>query len=507
MSVEDFSEALKRKAEEAAAKWDDPTPLVPDHQKAEPYPIDALSPTIRGAVETYQSFGQQPIELVACSALATASLACQGLADVDRNGLTGPISLSFVSVARSGERKSSADKRMRKAAADWEIDRRRQQAQSIKAANRDLAIWKAKRDGMLGKIKSLASRSGADVERQQLESKLRLHEEDEPKVPPEVQLFYEDTSAEKLVINLATGWPSASLWSDEGGLVIGSYAMSETSALGFLTLLNRLWDGNSFNRERVSRESVHLRGRRFTVSLMLQPRTLETLVATGDGIARSVGAFSRFLMAWPNSTMGTRLYRQEKPASEQDVFNARVRALLDKPLPLDQDLCLDPPKLRMAGKAFEAWRSLHDTVENTLGIAGEFCDLTDFGAKAAEHAARLAAVIHLFENGNPASEISLDTVVKGATLALWHLNEARRIFSILGQVGALDDAQVLLDWLRARTEPPRVGDILRLGPYCLRDKSRRDRAIEALELHGIAHREKPDGGAETLILNPKIQKT
>src|SRR5438128_9035919 len=86
-----------------AARWPDPEPLG-DAGAERPYPLDALPPILGDAVAEYQSYGQQPVPMVACSGLASASLAAQPLADVvrDRN-LVGPISLYTLIIAISGE--------------------------------------------------------------------------------------------------------------------------------------------------------------------------------------------------------------------------------------------------------------------------------------------------------------------------------------------------------------------------------------------------------------------
>ena len=137
--------------------WPEPIPLVAEHEKPERYPIEALPATIRAAVMAYQRFGQQPIEMVACALLSTTSLACQGLADVSRDGnLVGPCSLSFLVVAQSGERKTAADRRARRAIEQWQRDKEAELAHVIAGAERQLALWQAEHDGMLLKLKRLA---------------------------------------------------------------------------------------------------------------------------------------------------------------------------------------------------------------------------------------------------------------------------------------------------------------------------------------------------------------
>jgi len=85
-------------------------------EEHKPYPINALPAIIRNAVLSYQEYGQQPLPLIACSALANVSLACQSAANVMRdNLLNSPISLYFLVIAASGERKSAADSAFGKA--------------------------------------------------------------------------------------------------------------------------------------------------------------------------------------------------------------------------------------------------------------------------------------------------------------------------------------------------------------------------------------------------------
>src|SRR3954454_3965563 len=111
------------------------------------------------------------------------------------------------------------------------------------------------------------------------------------------QALMEDVTQKKLAEDIATSWPSSSLWSDEGGTVVGSHGMSEERAMRFLSLLNKLWDGSSFDQRRIGRGHVHIEGRRFTVSLMMQSAVLKKLVGVDGGAARGTGALAWFLIA------------------------------------------------------------------------------------------------------------------------------------------------------------------------------------------------------------------
>src|SRR5690242_8853970 len=128
------------------------------------YPVDALPPIISAAVEEYRAYGQQPLPLIASSALAAASLASQGLADVARDSyLVGPISLNFGIVGMSGERKTSADRHFTTALRDWQIEQREKLAAEAGNYRAELSAWEAEREGLLGKIKNISWKSEADI--------------------------------------------------------------------------------------------------------------------------------------------------------------------------------------------------------------------------------------------------------------------------------------------------------------------------------------------------------
>ena len=105
--------------------------------------------------------------------------------------------------------------------------------------------------------------------------------------------------------------------------------------------------------------------------------------------------------------MGTRFYREGDLSSDALAnFDARLTAMLDYPLPtVGNNMELQPPELPLSFEARQEWIRFHDDVERELGQGGEFHDTKDLAAKSAENAARMAAVMHVIENG-PVGEIS-----------------------------------------------------------------------------------------------------
>jgi hypothetical protein len=462
-----------------------PQPLIAPDEEPRPYPLDALSPAMRAAVSAYQSFGRQPIPLVASSALSVAALATQGLLNVGRDkNLIGPISLNLVVIAESGERKTSADRRMRLSAQQWQQEFRDRHVAEVAEADSRVAAWDAERDGILSKIKSASggksNRSGSSIP--ELKAALAQLEAHRPHRAIMPTLFYEDVTPEALAQEIAAGWPSAALWSDEGALVVGSHGMSDDSALRYFGLLNRFWDGDSFGRFRTTARSFTVTGRRLTCSLMMQHIVLCQLVSVGGGIARGVGFLARFLAAWPHSTMGTRFYREgDLSAPALANWDARIKELLSLALRADvKTMALNPPTIFLSHSAHNHFVEFHNDAERELCRTGEFGEVADFAAKAAENAARIAAVFWAIEQG-PSGEISAEAMQAGAAVASWHLCEANRILGATKVPQAVADATLLVEWMQKHERwqvSPR--EILHEGPARLRDKKRRDRAAKIL---------------------------
>jgi hypothetical protein len=487
----------------------DPDPLIAPDEEPRLYPTDALSPTMRNAVGAYHHFGQQPVPLIALSAMSVAALATQALVNVGRDrNLIGPISLNLAVIAESGERKTSADTRMKRSARRWQQDYRDRHVADVAEADSRIAVWQAQRDGILAKIKSAsgAKPKGAGVGITDLRAALIDLDAHRPSKKVMPTLFFEDVTPEALAQEMAAGWPSAALWSDEGALVIGSHGMSDDTALRYFGLLNRFWDGNSFERFRATSSSFAVVGRRLTCSLMMQHIVLCRLIGAAGGVARGVGFLARFLLAWPCSTMGQRAYREgdlDGPALAK--WDIRIRELLSKPLPADpKTMVLDPPTLALSDQARMHWIDFHDDAERELGRLGQFGDVADFAAKAAENSARIAAIMWVVENG-PDGEIDAATMQAAAAIASWHLHEAKRIVGATNVPQAVSDAALLIEWMQKKSRwriSPR--DVLHEGPSQLRNKMRRDAAAKILIETSHIFELTPPGGTVWTI-NPKLK--
>jgi putative DNA primase/helicase len=190
-----------------------------------------------------------------------------------------------------------------------------------------------------------------------------------------------------------------------------------------------------------------------------------------------------------------------------DLFGARVRELLSQSLPMDERGCLTPAVLDLSPQARAEWVRFHDEVELELGARGELRGVRDVAAKAAENAARLAALFHVLQHGVN-SAIATEEIRAAACIVRWHLNESRRLLADLDTPPTLASAIRLDAWLRneARangTDRVPTKRVYQYGPGCVRD-SRDLRAAMAVLIERGRARIDEDGRRKAVVINPAL---
>ena len=483
--------------------WPDPHPLAAKIEP-EPYPLDALPDTIRAAVEEVTGFVKAPVPLVASSTLAALSLVCQAHIDVKRaDKLHGPVGLFLLTIADSGERKSTCDTFFTSAIRRYQEEQAEAMKPAIKEYQAAIAAWEAERDGILSAVKDAGKKGNAT---DKLLADLTQLQQDKPEPPRVPRLILGDETPENLAWSLAKLWPSAGVLSSEAGVVFGSHGMGKDSAMRNLALLNVLWDGGAHSIGRRTSESFTVRGARLTMGLMIQETTLREYFSKSGGLARGTGFLARFLVAWPESTQGTRNFT-EAPANwpHLDAFHRRITAILNQPAPIDEDGALTPALLSLAPDAKAAWVEYHDAIESELASGGELYDVRDVASKSADNAARLAALFQHFEHGTGGA-IGLDSFERASRITAWHLSEARRFFGELVLPAELADAARLDSWLiehcrQGRTHMVGKNHVRQHGP--LRDGARLDAAIRELSDLERLCLEK-EGKRLTICINPSL---
>lgn len=455
-----------------------PQPLLREIAPGAEYPMHALGP-LADVVQAVQGMAQAPMAIPGASALAVASLAVQGFADVETLGGARALSLYLLTIAGSGERKSSCDAPLMAALRTFEREQGKAQRDDMQSWMNAHAIWKGERDRILNEAKrgKGEKKTAARVDLDALGS--------EPAAPPSADRTVTEPTFEGLTRLFATGQPSLGIFSDEGGQFLGGHAMNSENRQKTLAALNDLWMGNPIRRTRAGDGHATLYGRRLAVHLMVQSGVARCFMA--DPMAADTGFLPRFLICEPRSTIGARLHgTMRRDDSALDRFGARLRDILETPMPMDPDTReLQPRVLALSDAARALLIRYADTVEAAQAPGGDLHRLPGYASKSAEQAARIAGVLTLWRDLH-APEVTAIDMGNAITLAQFHLSEAVRLADAATVSQEIDRAEALRKWLSEGWQEAEimVRDVVRLGPNPLRESPKARAALRMLERHG-----------------------
>src|SRR5262245_25106372 len=264
-----------------AESWSEPDPLTREFIPGDPYPLDALGSILSNAAGVLHEVIQAPGAICGQSVIAAAALAVQAYADVEIDGRVYPTSEYFLSVAKTGERKTATDRAALAPHTKRQRDLQLHYAEKIIEHEADLAAWRKARDEALSskKNKSREAKKAALLELGP-----------EPQGPINAILTTEEPTYEGLVKAFVSGWPSMGLFSDEGGRFIGGHGMNPENQLKTIAGLSKLWDGSPTTRTRAGDGNILVYGKRLSLHLMTQPEVSDFLF--GNSLLTAQGILS-----------------------------------------------------------------------------------------------------------------------------------------------------------------------------------------------------------------------
>lgn len=461
----------------AAASADEPKrPLFRAVPPAPAFLAEELGP-LRDAADAIHLMTQAPMAMCGQSVLAAATLAVQPHRDVRLpGGGRKPLTGLFVSIAESGERKTSVDRLALAMAYDVEEQWRQEREAELTAYVNDLEAWKAARDAAKKKYKG---------------DRLAIHAAlnaigAEPKAPPQAMMIVDDFSPEALVRHLRDSRPWAGIFTSEGGILMGGHAFQDEKIMSTGALLNTLWDGSPIRRTRVVTGTAFLPGRRVSGHLMMQQVVADKLL--GNSMLEGLRLLARALVVAPESTAGTRFYRSEPSACLFALrnYNDRLGTLFRRPPPTKPDApdVLDPLVLCLHEDARKMWINFYDEVERDLAPNGELAPIRAFGSKMAEHAGRLAAVMSTYADPDT-MEVTAEAMAGGIALTQHY---AAQLLRLQGSASVSPDLRLaarLLEWWQAQSSPKcHLAMIYQRSLSALGDAAKARRIVGILEEHG-----------------------
>ncbi len=456
-----------------------PRPLRRPLRPANPYPVQMLGDLLNAAAVGIQSKTLAPIEICAQSVLAAATLAVQGHADVELPfGQTRPLSCFFITIADSGERKSSCDQEALRPFEQKEERGLSEHKSEMSSWQNKMTAWEKARTVTLHKSKSESPEAIA--------AKLDALG-DAPPPPINPLLTCPEPTYEGICRHLKYGEPSVGVFADEGGQFASGHGMQEDNRTKTAAAFCSLWDGKPIKRVRAGDGTTVLLGRRISVHLMMQHSVANTLLS--DSGLLDQGLLSRFLLCAPESTIGTRFSTNVNSSSIEalDEYNAEISRILDLLLPLKEGTQneLNPRTLKLNGEASCRWIGFSDEVEKKMAKGNEWKQIRGFANKIPEQAARIAGVLALIDNIN-AGVIEGHHMHSGILLSAYYAGEALR----LQEHGYADPdlilAEKLLEWLHESWSLNKISlpDIYQRSLNAISDKKTAKRIVSVLEDHG-----------------------
>lgn len=469
-------------AQEIMAEQDQPQPLRKPKAEAQQFPVKVLPTILQNAVLRLHKKIQAPLAICAQSILAVSNLAVQGHANImlPTIGQHRPISCFFLTIAESGERKSSCDN------------------EALAAIKTHEAKLKADYDASM---ESWQNASDAFETQRQMILKDRKHYQDinskkkaldnlgrRPSHPLTPLLICPEPTFEGLCKLMQNGHPSLGIFSAEGGQFISGHGMKEENKIRTATALSSAWDGEAIKRIRAGDGATILVGRRLSMHLMAQPTIAASFLSDLD--LKSQGLLSRVLVTSPRTAIGTRFQRKNNDSEAElllDPFEEQITIILSLQPKTKLDCLneLEPRIIRLTKEAKKIYQEYADRTEEKMIDGGIYESIRGFASKLPEHALRLAATMALVE------DIGIELLNPkyleiGIEVANFYASESLRLFD----EGVTDPkiilAEKLLNWLHNNWHEAHISlpDIYQSSINAISTKAKATEIVKILEEHG-----------------------
>jgi hypothetical protein len=411
-----------------------------------------------------------PEGMLLSNILAALSLALQDKINViDLSGKPSPISLNFIIIAESGERKTTVFKEVFKPFFDEEERWMREYEIEMSDYMRKMEVWRIN----LKEIKTrlvAAGRRGDD--KKVINDELESHLKAEPVKPKERSMIVQNISVGALMKFLSEKGGSAGLVSDEGGVIFNSKALDD------LSVLNSIWSGDPvyFNRIDDDRSFALSKKSRLTTLIMVQPKTFQKFMETKGQRARDNGYFARSLILRVQSNQGKRTIGKydKKSTRFTKLFNRSVSELL-KYYP--------ETIMYMSEEARSNLIDYYNSNEEMQDVNGKLYCFRDYASRMHEMVLRIAAIYQVIEDrGDKIDGRSISMAIN--TMA-HYANDFFDIFQ--GEHSFTNEDLIgLHQWIQLKEKDTGAKQgiekslILNFGPGKMRVKDVRDSALKML---------------------------
>jgi Protein of unknown function (DUF3987) len=443
-----------------------PVPLYLNLPPSQPWPVKRLGHIMGPAATAISTMVQTSPTMAAQSILAVASLVASNYADVIsgwHSDKVYPLSLFFLTLARSSGRKSSSDELAMMAITTFIKELIFQYEEDKKIWLRHLAAWQGQRKSIMGRKTDTMEDRAAMLDR---DTRLQaIGPEPEPPLRPD--LITSNPSMEGLLTAWKFAHASLGIFTTEGIQLLGGFAFSADHSDNTIGVLCDAWAAIFKRGHRTKEEYTNLDGRRLSMHLMVQPNI--GMEFYGNGRMKEQGFLSRFLVACPEAfdEKPLRIATEEEKTKVQDLSDHLLNILHIEPLfrPGTRNV-LEPKKMVNSSVAQDLWGKFYNNIDSQMGKNKVLYSIAEMCGKAGESVQRLAAILTIIDMGGVPQtlEISGYHMANAIHIMNWYIEEVLRLSEGESDSGNTSrknwgkqadlrpEAQYVLDWMRRHVQ-------------------------------------------------------
>lgn len=434
-----FSKGGNDSGDTPPTHWDKPIPF--DEPNLPTFPVHTLPDTVRGFVTALAESTQTPVDMCACSVLATLALCIQGKYKIQgKPDWIEPLNLYVVSIAEPSERKSAVISAVSAPVTAYEAEENERRAPEIEKSKMDLRILELKQ-------KQFENQAANNKDKVDSDKITRIAGEIANfKVKQPLKLYVDDITTEKLISELAKNGSTAII-SSEGGIfdmLKGMYSKNVN-----IDVFLKAYSGDTIRLDRVNRPSESIKDPALTILLTVQPSVISGVM--NNHTFRGRGLTARFLYCMPRSLVGKRRFSTAPIPYEA---KQRYREIIEDMLSEEND---EPELITLSP---EALRQLEDfSVSLEPKLRGEYADISDWAGKLVGNVLRFAGILtranrircaeFAFDDPQPLV-VSADIMQNAITLGSYFIHHAKAVYDFMGADETTADAKYILNAVTKR---------------------------------------------------------
>jgi replicative DNA helicase len=377
---------------------------LPKPEALPAFPLHTVASPCREMVEAVAMSLQVDPGMAACFLLAVASAAMLGRVSIRVYGdYYEYIQLQIAICANPSERKSAVISYMDAPLREYIQEENKRRKPDIDR--------QAARLNMLRKQWEGAARKGHESDLMQLTDEISAAEANAANY---IELLLTDTTPEALGAFMARNLGCAAILSGEGGIInvlAGAYSEQVN-----MDVILKGYSGEPVAVERIGRAPVRIERAALTIGIAVQPQLLSQFLS--NEVLRGRGLHARFLYAMPSSMVGRRVVRDavSVPETVKLAYACRIRELAKL------QSARSVYELTLSSGALDAYYTWAQEVENQSGPGGLLDGVADgWGGKLAGNTVRIAGVLKMLENPDPAIQIQTHHMASAIEIARYFM--------------------------------------------------------------------------------------